>query len=70
MKDIQIFFDQFEQDYEMMDGNLMLKLNQENFCKKVSPELINIFESHKRSLTEINKQKNDLIKKIITLMKC
>jgi hypothetical protein len=70
MKDIQIFFSQIEQDYKMIDGNLMLKLNQENFYKKISPELINIFNSHKRSLTKLNKQRNDIIKEIIKLMKC
>jgi hypothetical protein len=70
MTDFQIFFGQIVQDYEMIDGNLMLKLNQEDFYKKISPELIDIVESHKRSLKELNKQRNDLIKEIITLMKC
>jgi hypothetical protein len=69
MTDIQILFDQIEQDYKMLDGNFRDSLNN-NICNKISPELSGIFESHKMALTKLNKQRNDLIKEMIKLLNC
>lgn len=70
MNNYQIFFNQIEQDYEMLDNNFMTRLDLQKSNNNISPELVKIFEAHKIALNRLNKQRNDLIKEIYKLFNC